>query len=60
MEEELRKVSKIAEELYEKGRAEEAQEVALAMLVDGESIEKVMKYTKLTRQQIEELNQQRH
>ena len=43
-----------AEGLVE-GREEKAFEMARAMLQDGESIEKIMRYTKLSREQIENM-----
>ncbi len=37
------------------GREEKAIEMARAMLQDGESVEKIMRYTKLSREQIENM-----
>ncbi|GAB4162987.1 MAG: hypothetical protein Tsb006_1600 [Rickettsiaceae bacterium] len=39
----------------EEGREEEKIAMAKEMLADGEPIEKVMKYTKLTRKQVEKI-----
>ena len=43
------------EEAEERGRTEEKLETAKEMLVDGEPIEKIIKYTKLTKEKIGEI-----
>jgi len=41
----------------EKGRIEESRSIALQMLADGEGEDKIVKYTKLTKLQIQELKE---
>lgn len=43
------------EEAQEKGRRNEKYDSAKTMLTDGEPVEKIMRYTKLTREGIEKL-----
>jgi len=43
------------EEALEKGRRNEKYDSAKTMLTDGEPVEKIMRYTKLTREEIEKL-----
>ena len=58
--EELRQVSKMAQDLYEEGQEDKAVAVAKAMLADGEDAERITRYTGLSREQIEELRKQVH
>ena len=43
------------EEAQEKGRRNEKYDSAKTMLTNGEPVEKIMRYTKLTREEIEKL-----
>lgn len=52
---ELRKVSKIAQELREEGREENRLEVAKAMQADGADIERIMRYTGLSAEELKKL-----
>ena len=45
----------IAERLIKEGKEERSIEVARNMLQDGESIEKIIQYTGLTKEEIEKL-----
>jgi predicted transposase YdaD len=47
------------EEAEAKGRVEERTKIAREMLKDGESMEKIMKYSKLTREEVERLQSER-
>lgn len=65
---EWRTVSRLVEEFIEdgklegrvEGRAEERKKIARAMLEDGESVERIMKFTGLSQAQVEALLAQRH
>ena len=48
-------MSTIAEKLYNEGREEGKEEVARNMLKDGESIDKIIRYTGLTKEEVEKL-----
>lgn len=57
---ELRKVSRIADELYQEGREEERVEIACKLLEEGVSIDVIVKTTGLSRERIDELRKELH